>query len=348
MYLNPDEARELADELRPAAARVPAPLHVQGRVRLHAAALRRLDLRVPRARHEPLHGLRRRGPTQCRTFPFWRDLVADGRWTDGGARALRGSRPRARRTGPRTSRCACARWSSRTRAEGRAILWSVMSGTTPGARSRTISAIPRACARSSRPERVVLQDEALRVAGRSRAGACSRSAAGRARSRRSSRRQGARVDRDRRIAGGRPRGRPRGEGGGGRSPARVRGRRPAGRGVAAARSLRPRDLRPRAARERGSRGGAARRREAPAPARTPGPGARAPLARPTRSPNSGPLGSLPALLAALRAAGLRLVEAAEPAPPGAPGERPHHLIVSAERTSKRPRNRGTSRKHRLE
>ena len=26
-------------------------------------------------------------PAQCRTFPFWRDLVADGRWTDE-ARAL--------------------------------------------------------------------------------------------------------------------------------------------------------------------------------------------------------------------------------------------------------------------
>ena len=59
-------------------------------------------------------------------------------------------------------------------------------------------------------------------------------------------------------------------------------------------------------------------------------------------PRSGPLGSLPALLAALRAAGLRLVEAAEPVPPGAPEERPHHLVVSAERTSKRRRNRGTS------
>jgi SAM-dependent methyltransferase len=65
-------------------------------------------------------------------------------------------------------------------------------------------------------------------------------------------------------------------------------------------------------------------------------------------PNSGPLGSLPALVAALRAAGLRIVEVAEPAPPSAPGTQPHHLIVSAERTAKRPRNRGTSRKHRLE
>ena len=57
----------------------------------------------------------------------------------------------------------------------------------------------------------------------------------------------------------------------------------------------------------------------------------------------GPLGSLPELLAALRAAGLRLIEAAEPTPPGAAeGERPHHLVLAAERVGRRPRNRGTS------
>ena len=56
------------------------------------------------------------------------------------------------------------------------------------------------------------------------------------------------------------------------------------------------------------------------------------------------LSSLPLLLAALRAAGLRLVDAAEPVPPGAAkGEAPHHLVIAAERTSRRPRNRGTSR-----
>jgi 2-polyprenyl-3-methyl-5-hydroxy-6-metoxy-1,4-benzoquinol methylase len=67
------------------------------------------------------------------------------------------------------------------------------------------------------------------------------------------------------------------------------------------------------------------------------------IEHPWRTPSAkGPLASLPELLAALRAAGLRLVEAAEPVPPGAsPGERPHHLVLSAERTSKRPRNRGT-------
>jgi 2-polyprenyl-3-methyl-5-hydroxy-6-metoxy-1,4-benzoquinol methylase len=58
----------------------------------------------------------------------------------------------------------------------------------------------------------------------------------------------------------------------------------------------------------------------------------------------GPLTSLASLLGALRAAGLRLSDAAEPEPPGAPkGEPPHHLVIAAERTSKRPRNRGTSR-----
>jgi SAM-dependent methyltransferase len=60
------------------------------------------------------------------------------------------------------------------------------------------------------------------------------------------------------------------------------------------------------------------------------------------SARKGPLASLPELLAALRAAGLRLVEAAEPTPPGASaGERPHHLVLSAERVARRPRNRGT-------
>ncbi|HTO70009.1 MAG TPA: methyltransferase domain-containing protein [Myxococcota bacterium] len=57
----------------------------------------------------------------------------------------------------------------------------------------------------------------------------------------------------------------------------------------------------------------------------------------------GPFAGLPELLGALRTAGLRLVDAAEPKPPGAaPGERPHHLVLSAERVAKRPRNRGTS------
>jgi SAM-dependent methyltransferase len=56
----------------------------------------------------------------------------------------------------------------------------------------------------------------------------------------------------------------------------------------------------------------------------------------------GPFGSLAALLAVLREAGLRLVDAAEPDfAPGASHAR--HLVFSAERTSKRPRNRGTSR-----
>src|SRR5262249_29284363 len=70
--------------------------------------------------------------------------------------------------------------------------------------------------------------------------------------------------------------------------------------------------------------------------------------RPPPRRKCGPLAPLPALRAARRAGGRRGVGGAEPPPRGAPGERPHHLIVSAERTSKRPQNRGTSRKHRLE
>jgi len=67
------------------------------------------------------------------------------------------------------------------------------------------------------------------------------------------------------------------------------------------------------------------------------------IEHPWRAPQKGPLGSLPELLAALRSAGLRVVEAAEPTPPGAAAdERPHHLVLAAERVGRRPRNRGTS------
>jgi SAM-dependent methyltransferase len=58
------------------------------------------------------------------------------------------------------------------------------------------------------------------------------------------------------------------------------------------------------------------------------------------------LASLPALLAALRTAGLRLVEAAEPKPGGTvAGERPalRHIVLLAERVGRRTRNRGTRR-----
>jgi len=67
------------------------------------------------------------------------------------------------------------------------------------------------------------------------------------------------------------------------------------------------------------------------------------IEHPWRAPQKGSLGNLPELLAALRSAGLRVVEAAEPTPPGAPAdERPHHLVLAAERVGRRPRNRGTS------
>ncbi len=58
------------------------------------------------------------------------------------------------------------------------------------------------------------------------------------------------------------------------------------------------------------------------------------------------LATLPALLATLRASGLRLVDAAEPEPVAvAAGEKPgaRHLVLVAERTGRRTRNRGTSR-----
>ncbi len=56
------------------------------------------------------------------------------------------------------------------------------------------------------------------------------------------------------------------------------------------------------------------------------------------------LASLPALLAALRSAGLRLVDAAEPESAAvAPEEKPEprYLVLVAERTGRRTRNRGT-------
>jgi len=58
------------------------------------------------------------------------------------------------------------------------------------------------------------------------------------------------------------------------------------------------------------------------------------------------LATLPALLAALRTAGLRLVEAAEPKPGGTvAGENPalRHIVLLAERVGRRTRNRGTRR-----
>ena len=56
------------------------------------------------------------------------------------------------------------------------------------------------------------------------------------------------------------------------------------------------------------------------------------------------LATLPSLLAALRSAGLRLVDAAEPvSAPIAPDEKPEprYLVLVAERTGRRTRNRGT-------
>lgn len=57
------------------------------------------------------------------------------------------------------------------------------------------------------------------------------------------------------------------------------------------------------------------------------------------------LASLPSLLASLRGAGLRLTDAAEPEPIAVAGKDspgPRHLLLVAERTGRRTRNRGTS------
>jgi hypothetical protein len=56
------------------------------------------------------------------------------------------------------------------------------------------------------------------------------------------------------------------------------------------------------------------------------------------------LATLPSLLAALRSAGLRLVDAVEPeSTPVTPEEKPEprYLVLLAERTGRRARNRGT-------
>jgi hypothetical protein len=52
--------------------------------------------------------------------------------------------------------------------------------------------------------------------------------------------------------------------------------------------------------------------------------------------------ALPELLAALREAGLRAVAAQEPATSTDPAHPPRHLVLLAERTGRRTRNRGTS------
>ena len=86
VYLNPDEAAALADELelsvrefRRRYAFVDEYGYTQ--LRFEDSTCVFLERDTNRC---TVYGAR---PTQCRTFPFWRDLVADGKWTDE-ARAL--------------------------------------------------------------------------------------------------------------------------------------------------------------------------------------------------------------------------------------------------------------------
>ena len=86
VYLNPGEARELADELK-------LPLREFRRRYTFKDEYGYTQLRFPDSTCVFLERGTNRctvyesRPTQCRTFPFWRDLVADGRWTED-ARAL--------------------------------------------------------------------------------------------------------------------------------------------------------------------------------------------------------------------------------------------------------------------
>jgi uncharacterized protein len=86
VYLNPDEAEALAEELE-------LPLREFRRRYTFKDEYGYTQLRFDDStcvflergtRRCTVYGAR---PTQCRTFPFWRDLVADGRWTEE-ARAL--------------------------------------------------------------------------------------------------------------------------------------------------------------------------------------------------------------------------------------------------------------------
>jgi uncharacterized protein len=81
VYLNPEEARELADELG-------LPLREFRRRYTFKDEYGYTQLRFDDSTCVFLERGTNRctvyasRPTQCRTFPFWRDLVADGRWTE--------------------------------------------------------------------------------------------------------------------------------------------------------------------------------------------------------------------------------------------------------------------------
>jgi Fe-S-cluster containining protein len=86
VYLNPDELRDLADELGLSAGEFRRRYTFKDeygytQLRFDDASCVFLERDTNRC---TVYGAR---PTQCRTFPFWRDLVRDGKWT-AEARAL--------------------------------------------------------------------------------------------------------------------------------------------------------------------------------------------------------------------------------------------------------------------
>ena len=86
VYLNPDELADLADELGLSIREFRRRYTFRDeygytQLRFPDSTCVFLERDTNRC---TVYGAR---PTQCRTFPFWRDLVRDGRWTDE-ARAL--------------------------------------------------------------------------------------------------------------------------------------------------------------------------------------------------------------------------------------------------------------------
>ncbi|MEX2206196.1 MAG: YkgJ family cysteine cluster protein [Myxococcota bacterium] len=81
VYLNADEARALADELGLGLAEFRRRYtfgdeYGWTQLQFHGEACVFLE---PGTNRCTVYGAR---PTQCRTFPFWRDLVVDGRWSE--------------------------------------------------------------------------------------------------------------------------------------------------------------------------------------------------------------------------------------------------------------------------
>jgi hypothetical protein len=81
VYLNADEARALADELGLGLAEFRRRYTFSDeygwtQLLFQSEACVFLE---PGTNRCTVYGAR---PTQCRTFPFWRDLVVDGRWTE--------------------------------------------------------------------------------------------------------------------------------------------------------------------------------------------------------------------------------------------------------------------------